>query len=193
MPEAPAATATETNTETQDPAPAATATQAPDDFTALADLNLTPEQIRERLNASRKWEDRAKSNFEKAQELDRIKREQLPAHEREVQEAAEAARADERSKVAGRLVDAEVKAAAVGRNTDIDALLDGLDRKRFLTDDGDPDVPAITAWLDKVAPKAEASTVNQFIDLGQGARSESATALNGDPLLASIRGRLGIG
>lgn len=89
-----------------------------------------------------------------------------------------------------RLVDAEVKAASAGRNIDVDTLLEGLDRTRFLGDDGEVDTPAVAAWVDKLAPKTEVSV---FPDLGQGARTnDDSMALNGDPLFQDLKQKLGI-
>lgn len=78
-----------------------------------------------------------------------------------------------------RLVDAEVKAAAAGRQVDVDALLDGLDRTRFLTDDSEPDTAAIAAWVDRIAPQKTGP-----LDLGQGVRTASTTPL--DPRAADL-------
>lgn len=87
-----------------------------------------------------------------------------------------------------KLVDAEVRAAAAGRNIDVDVLLEGLDRSRFLTE-GEVDSAAIGQWVDKLAPKPG---VDSFPDLGQGARPDNQMALNGDPLLNDVKAKLGI-
>lgn len=64
--------------------------------------------------------------------------------------ALDAARAEARAEalkgVGGRLVDAELKVALVGRALTADALLT-FDRTSFLTDDGDVDRDALTAWV----------------------------------------------
>lgn len=56
---------------------------------------------------------------------------------------------------AARLVDAEVRAAAAGRNVDVKALLEGLDRSRFIDDDGEPNTDRIAKWVDRIAPVQE--------------------------------------
>lgn len=161
------------------------------DFTALSDLGLTPEQIKGRLAASAKWEKRAKTNAEAAQELERIQREALPEQERLVAEAEARGTAAAAAKFAARIVDAEVKAAAAGRPVDVDALLEGLDRTRFLTDEGEPDTAAIAAWVDRIAPAPDPAAPQQ-VDLGQGARGAQTLALGSNPLLESLNRTLGI-
>jgi hypothetical protein len=115
---------------------------------------------------ARKWENRAKANKDAAEELDRVKREGMKPDERALEDAKAAGRAEAKSDVGRRLVDAEVRAHAAGRKVDVAALLDGLDRSRFLDDDGEPKSREIEAWLEKIAPKAG----RQRADTGQGAR-----------------------
>lgn len=139
---------------------------------------------------SRKHEDRAKANANAAKELDQVRQQSMTDTER----AVEAAKADALSiatkAFGGKLVAAEVKAAAAGRELDVDTLLEGLDASRFLGDDGDPDVTAINEWVDRLAPKGEARPAP--LDLGQGNRGRENTPLGSDPLLDLLRGGLGI-
>lgn len=141
----------------------------------------------------RKQEERAKANAAAAKELEKLRREAMTDQEKAVAEARDQARAEVLAQVGARLVDAEVRAAAAGRQVDTDALLEGLDRSRFLTDEGEPDREAIQAWVDRIAPVASADDTSSFAtDLGQGARPPSGTALNGDPLLRDLKSKLGI-
>jgi hypothetical protein len=103
----------------------------------------------------RKQEERAAKNAAAAKELDRIRAESATDMEKAVAAAAAEARTDALRTVGSRLVDAEVKAAAAGRDIDIKALLEGLDRSRFLDDDGEPDVDAISKWVDRIAPTGD--------------------------------------
>lgn len=112
-------------------------------------------RLKSELAKARKWEDRAKSNAEAAKELARIQAESATDMEKAVKAAADAARTDALKVVGARLVDAEVRAAVSGRNIDVKALLEGLDRSRFLDDDGEPDVEAITKWVDRIAPASD--------------------------------------
>lgn len=109
-------------------------------------------RLRDELAKARKWEERAKANSKAADELDRLRRESMTEVERAVTEAKTQARAEALREVGTRLVDAEVRAATVGRGIDVKALLDGLDRSRFLDDDGQPDTDRIAKWVDKIAP-----------------------------------------
>lgn len=123
-------------------------------------------EIEKWKNLARKHEDRAKTNSGAAKELEELKQRTMTDQEKAV-EAAKAEGRLEALKVTGaRLVDAEVRAAAAGRKVDVAALLDGLDRSRFIGDDGEPDTDAIKAWVEKVAPEAASGKP----DLGQGSR-----------------------
>lgn len=155
---------------------------------------------------SRKHEDRAKSNADAAKRLAEVERSAMSDQERAVAEAAAKARADTLAEFGSALVDAEVKAAAAaltaaGRVVDAEALLEGdtLNRSAFLDTDGKADAAKITAWLDKVAPKAtdneqQQPTTQMWPDLGQGQRgpANKDMALNGDPLTRDLMNKLGI-
>lgn len=146
---------------------------------------------------ARKWEDRAKAaatkataNAAAAKELEQVKQASMSDIEKAVAVARTEATTEALRTVGARLVDAEVRVAAAGRTVDVDALLEGLDRSRFVGDDGEPDRKAIAAWVDRIAPKP-AEGAPAFPDLGQGARNVSNAALNGDPLLASLKSAVG--
>lgn len=123
------------------------------------------------LREARKWEERAKANNNAAKELEQLRKASMSDQEKAVETARNEARTETLRTVGGRLVDAEVRVAAAGRNVDVDALLEGLDRARFLTDDGEPDSKAIAGWVDRVAPKSDQGTQKpSYPDLGQGRR-----------------------
>jgi hypothetical protein len=147
--------------------------------------DLAAEVERYRSEA-RKWEDRSKANAGAARELDALRRQSMSDTERAVAEAVSAARAEMASTYGGRLVEAQVRAAAAGRPVDAEALLDGLDRKRFLGDDGEPDTKAIAAWLDKVAPRSAEPVP---LDLGQGQRPAGPTGADMNARLRHAAGR----
>lgn len=149
-----------------------------DDAAALAEvaalakeLGITPAQVKGRLQASRKWEERAKANKTAADELEALKRSQMSDQEKAVDEARIAARAEALRDVGAKLVDAEIRAASAGRMSDEQrtVLLDGLDRSRFLTDDGDVDTAKVASFIDGIAP-AKGDDGKRFPDLGQGRR-----------------------
>lgn len=131
---------------------------------------------------SRKHEDRAKANAAAQKELDAVKAASMSDQEKAVALAVAQARAEAFAEVGGQLVDAAVRAAVAGRGIDADALLDGLDRSRFL-DDGQVDQAAITAWVDRIVP---AGTV----DLGQGARGTTPPTVG--PLEQALRHTVGL-
>ena len=105
-------------------------------------------------------------------ELEQLRKASMTDTEKAITEAKAAARAEVLAEVGASLVDAEVRAATMGRQLDADALLDGLNRSRFLGDDGKPDRAAITEWLDRLAPKGEVKRT--ATDTGQGARGAPA-------------------
>lgn len=146
-----------------------------------------------------KWKALARkheADFKKtARELDGFKQASMSDQEKAVAAAVDAARNEARTEtlrtVGSRLVDAEVKAAAAGRAVDVEALLEGLDRSRFLDDEGEPNVKAITAWVDRIAPAPQPGQTLR-VDLGQGNRGtgNGAVALN-DPLLKDLVAKVG--
>jgi hypothetical protein len=122
------------------------------------------------LEAERK----ARSEAEKAAraataELEKLRKSAMSDQEKAIDAARTAARAELMAEVGAERVENAVRAATAGRNVDADALLDGLDRARFLTDDGKPDTQKITEWVDRIAPKGQTAKPAAK-DIGQGAR-----------------------
>lgn len=114
---------------------------------------------------ARKHERRAKDNAAAAKELDEIKKSQLTEQERLVAEARTATLQE----VAGKLVDAEFKAATQGRFVSPEAAL-AFDRKEFISPDGEIDSDAIRTWVESNTVSPEQPKV----DLGQGNRGNDA-------------------
>jgi hypothetical protein len=118
--------------------------------------DLTPEQV-DALRAQ-------------AVELETLKRERMTDQERAVAEAVDRARVEARAEIASELVDAKIEAAATGRLSDeqLSALLESIDKSKYLTDEGKVDAGKVTALIDRLAP--EGSQPRRFPDLGQGRR-----------------------
>lgn len=166
-----------------DPTPDQNDTPEPD--TGVEDIDWKAEA--EKYKAlHRKQEERAKANANAAKELEAVKLASLSDQEKAVEIARQQARAEVLTEVGGQLVDMAVRAAVNDRGIDADALLDGLDRTRFLSDDGKADTDAITAWVDRIAPRQ-----GGIPDLGQGARTKTP-ALGSDPLLQALKNTVGI-
>lgn len=182
MPEAAADTATETTT---DITPTDVGdVQAPDTGDLAAELEKWKAQ-------ARKHEQRAKANADAAKELEQLRQSTMSDQERAIAEARAAARAETISELASEVVDARIAEQAAGRlgPEQIATLTTGLDRAKFLdAETGKVDVGAVAAFVDGIAPQP---TGPRPIDLGQGARS-SSIPLNGDPILDSLRQKLGI-
>lgn len=143
---------------------------------------MTPEQSAEYWrHKAQKHEKRAKA----AADYDSIKaeRDELKnrhqsddekALEQATTQAAENARAEERSHFAERLVLAEFKAANAGRipADQFSAVLDGIAATRFLTDDGEVDTDKVQQYVEGIAPAA----TNKWPDTGQGRRQQQKSA-----------------
>jgi hypothetical protein len=106
-----------------------------------------------------------KASRNAAGELDKLRKASMTEQEKAVAEAVAKGKSEAFAEFGQRLVEAEVRAAAAGRGIDADALLEGLDRSRFVDAEGEPDRKAIEAYLDRLAPKQA-----KRLDLGQGAR-----------------------
>lgn len=177
---------TDTQPDTGDTTPDATPAQAPADPDTGTDLAAELEKWK---SQARKHEQRAKANAEAAKELEKLRSESMTEQERAVEAAKAATRAELLIEVGSRLVDAEVRAAAAGRSLDVDALLDGLDRSRFIDDDGEPDRDAIASWVDRIAPQG--TDTPPRVDLGQGVRTPESLG-NDDELTRGLKSALGI-
>lgn len=110
---------------------------------------LKPKQVAERLAASRKWESRAKKNHTAAEELARLKREGMS----ETEAAVAAARAEERVKGGEKVARSTFLATAKGRIPDPAAVVEEINLKKYVDDDGDVDAEAIAKLVDKLAPQ----------------------------------------
>lgn len=139
---------------------------------------------------SRKQEQRAKENAQAAKDLAKLKAETMSETEKAVAQAKAEGLAEGQRTGSALIAQAEIRAAAAGRNVDVDALLEGVDATRFVNDAGEVDRAAISAWVDRVAPATE-PTARTF-DLGQGARGGQPPALNDDPLLKALAGKVGV-
>ncbi len=178
-------------------APADTATpDAPPTDPASDTAGDSPPEVTDWEKETEKWkaqarkhEERAKANSQAAKDLEALKVSMMSDQEKAVEVARQQARAEALAEVGGELVDLAVRAAVADRGVDVDALLEGLDRSRFLTDDGKADTTAIGEWVDRIVPKS-----NGIPDLGQGPRGNpgSQTPLGSDALADMLTKSLGL-
>ncbi len=170
----------------QDPITEAEATPPPGGGDDAAEVV----RLRAELQKARKWEDRAKANAAAARELEQLRQQHESDQERAIREAVDAARTEERSRLSADRVADAFRAAAAGRDVDVDELVSGINPARFLSDDGNPDRDAVQEWIDKVAPARESSP----LDLAQGARHSGTNVpgLNSSQLERDLRAKLGI-
>lgn len=159
-------------------------TETPDDLDAMRDA------LKKANAEAKKFRLAAKAN---ETELEKARQASMSEQEKAVAQAKTEGRTEAlREAGAGRVEDA-VRAAAGGRNVDVDALLDGLDRSKFLGDEGNPDREAITAFMDRLAPaptqRGDGFTVP---DLAQGTRGETQQGLGSTELEKALVAKLGI-
>lgn len=183
-------TTTDTGTAGEGNDPGDDATRTGDDPAAEV------ERLRGELQKARKWEERAKANAKAAKELEEFRQQSMSETEKAIEQARTEGRRQALTETGQKIAAAELRAAASGRMTEeqLSTLLDGLNLARFVDDDGEVDREALTAFVDGIAPKpTEDEPAVPLLDLGQGARSVGQNAaLNGDPLLRSLKEKLGI-
>lgn len=140
---------------------------------------------------ARKHEDRAKENAGAQKELEKLRSASLSDTERAVAEAKAAGRTEALIETGRRLAAAEFRAAAAAAGLDVAEVLDLVDLARFVGEDGTPDEKAIAAAVNKlVALRGEPSPQPPpGLDLGP---RPGVLALNGDPLLQSLKTKLHI-
>lgn len=151
---------------------------------------------------ARKHEDRAKAapTAEELAELraarderDQLRQELMTESEKAIEAAKQEGRQAAAAEFGERLVAAEFTAAAAGRQVNLDALLTGLDRSRFLKD-GEPDRDAIKAFVDAIAPAEpqQPPVPPRGPDLEQGYRTpptNKPTTASGSDLYAAWAGK----
>lgn len=146
--------------------PTETPEQTPEAPAAPEAKTFDEDYVKKLRDEAAKYRTEAKATSKRLEELEK---QSMSDTEKAIAEARDSARAEVLGEVGSKLVDAEVRAAAAGRTVDVDALLEGLDRRRFITDDGEADRDAIGAWVERIAPKGEPGTPSP-IDMGQGTR-----------------------
>ncbi|MEU0991999.1 hypothetical protein [Streptomyces sp. NPDC005953] len=113
---------------------------------------------------SRKHEARARENAAAAKEAARLKREGLSADDKRVEEAVAAARAEEKVKAGERVAKSAFLAAAKDRIKDPAAVLDDLNLRRYVDEEGEVDDDALTELVDRLAPKKKSDTDDDEVD-----------------------------
>jgi hypothetical protein len=166
-----------------------TTTEAPE-ATETVDWQAEAEKWK---GLSRKQEERAKANATAAQELKKLQAERMTEAEKIAAEAEQRGRSAALAEVGQRLVRAEFAARSAGRiGADV---LDDLNLAKFLTEDGDVDTTAIDKAVARLAPAPVEEATRRpgpRPDLSQGSGANDHMALNGDPLLDSLKQKLGI-
>lgn len=134
---------------------------------------------------SREDYDQQKADAEKWRQA---QKEQMTPDQKAIDAAKEEARAEERRKIAPRLVKAEFKAKA--KNVDeelLEAFLEDLDHTKYLNADGDVDAEKVKTRVEKLTPKQQQQQQRQN---HQGyRRSDGATGVAGGRDLFATRNK----
>lgn len=156
---------------------------------------------------AQKWERRAKADAEKAKanaaaaaELQKLTKAQMTEHER----ALDAARTEGQQLAAkalgGQMVSMALRAAAAGRldTAVIDRLAETVNPSIFLKDDHTVDMDAVADFVNGIAPKESKKEADEkppdprFPEIGgQGAKGDSALALNGNAFVQALEAAVG--
>lgn len=138
---------------------------------------------------ARKNEERAKANAAAQSELDKLREATATEQEKAISQARKEAASEAAKSFGSRLAEAQFRVAAAGRldADQLDGLLEVVDLGRFVDDNGDPDIEAITSAVSRVAPKAPDGYLP---DEAQGARS-ATPALNSDALTDALKRAVG--
>jgi hypothetical protein len=126
-------------------------------------------------------------------DIEKVRTASLSEAEKAVVEAEQRGRASVLTEFGQRLARTEFVAAAARRNPGYDAaaVLDDLNLARYIGDDGEPDSKAITKAVERLVP-APAEQTPHVPSFDGGTRGGTALPLNGDPLLNSLKQKLGI-
>lgn len=179
---------------TADPGSPPTDVSEPDTGDQTPDLTAEVDKWKAQ---ARKHEERAKANAQAAKELEEFKRQSMSETEKAIDEARTSARREALVEAGGKVAAAEIRAAATGRMDEdqLDTLIDNVNLARFVDEDGEVDRQAVAQFVDGIAPKPsdETTAIVPTLDMGQGTRNAGQNAaLNGDPLLRSLKDKLGI-
>lgn len=181
MPDETPAPAEDSTPAQQDTSTAAPEQVASPDEAALGDAG---KQALDRMKAERN----AAASQAKAlqKELDKVRQSAMSDSERAVAEAEARGRTTALTEVGQRLARAQFDALAGRRNPDADTakVLDFVDLSRFVGDDGEPDVKAITAAVERLIPEPPSGPPS--FDGGARRTTSKSTDMN-----AIIRSHLG--
>jgi hypothetical protein len=180
--------ADETATPPSPEQPTAPATEAP----ATPELGDAGKQAIDRMKAERDEARRLAKAREK--ELEQFRTASMSEAEKAILEAEQRGRLSVLADFGQKLARSAFVAEAARRNSDYDAaaVLDDLNLSRYIGEDGEPDSKAIAAAVARLVP--EPSTGPRGVgnaDLG-GRSAGAALPLNGDPILNSLKSKLGI-
>jgi hypothetical protein len=144
--------------------------------------------------AARKWEQRSKEHQKAARDLEQQRQASMTEAERAIAEAEQRGRTAAATEFGTRLVRASFAAEAARRNPAFvaEAVMDDLNLARFVGDDGEPDIEAITAAVTRLVPEP-ATNPRPVGDADLGVRGTPPIALNGDGIEQALKRKLGIG
>jgi hypothetical protein len=122
-------------------------------------------------------------------QLEQVQRAQMSDTERAIAEARESTAAEVRAEFGQRLARSALVAAAATAGADLGDLLDFIDLKRFVGDDGEPDDAAIKKAVAKLPKKQADATSFDGGPRGGASTTTNMSAFVREQLLANKRGR----
>ena len=135
---------------------------------------------------ARKWEARAKENTAAAKQAEKARMAAMSDSERAIEEARQAARSEATKSFGMRLARTEFDAAAGRRNPgfDVAPVLEVIDLGKFVGDDGEPDIKAIKATVERLVPEGAGAP-----SFDGGTRKSTAKTGDMDALIRKAAGR----
>lgn len=136
---------------------------------------------------ARKWEQRAKEHSQKAKDLEKQQRTTMSDADRALSEAEARGRTAALSEFGTRLARTEFDAAAGRRNPDFDTAqaLEYVDLTKLVGEDGEPDLKAIKAAVERLVPAPAGGTPSY----DGGTRSTSKGPADMNALIRKAAGR----
>ncbi|WP_200308236.1 hypothetical protein [Streptomyces adelaidensis] len=136
---------------------------------------------------AREWEKRAKANSKAADELEKVRQQNMSEQEKAVAEAERKGRTAAASEYGHKLAAAEFRAAVSAAGIDLGEAADLIDPRQFVGEDGEVDTNAIKAAVKKLAKLAPHPAGKSGPDLsggtGEGSAKQRPTSLS-----AAVRG-----
>lgn len=161
------------------PAPTPTPAASPAPAPSTGDETDWQAKHKEAVAHSREWEKRAKENSKAADELEKVRQQNMSEQEKAVAEAETKGRTAAASEYGAKLAAAEFRAAVGLAGIDLGEAADLIDTRQFVGEDGEVDTKAIKAAVAKLAKLAPKPAGKSGGDLSGGTGETAAKKRTG--------------